>query len=107
MTDTTALSRFGHALSDDTRARVLLTLAEGSFLSSELAELAGVTRPTLAHHLACLRGCGLVRTTPEGRRVLYELADERIRHAILDLLDLPVLTDPATCDKAGDKHCCR
>jgi DNA-binding transcriptional ArsR family regulator len=106
LTNGTALARFGHALSDATRARVLLTLAEGSFYPSELADLVGVSRQSLSNHLACLRGCGLVRAEAEGRRTLYMLADERIRHAVLDLLDLVLVTDPTICAESADKECC-
>jgi hypothetical protein len=41
--------------------------------------------------LACLRECGLVVTTAEGRRVRYDLADLRLGEAlrVLASLDLP------------------
>jgi hypothetical protein len=43
------------------------------------------------NHLTCLRECGLVTATAEGRRVRYELANERLADAlrILASLDLP------------------
>ena len=69
------LARFGHALSDPTRTRLLLALRDGPGYPSQLADLLGVTRQNLSNHLACLRGCGLVVAVPEGRRSRYELAD--------------------------------
>ena len=48
----------------------------------------------MSNHLACLRGCGLVVATPEGRRTRYELADSRIGHALSDLLALVLIVDP-------------
>jgi DNA-binding transcriptional ArsR family regulator len=90
-----ALSRFGYALSDATRTRILLSLREGPGYPSGLAESIGVSRQILSNHLACLRGCGLVVAVPEGRRSRYELADRRIGHAIDDLLALVVAVDPA------------
>ena len=41
--------------------------------------------------LTCLRKCGLVTATAEGRRVRYELADQRLAEGlrILAALDLP------------------
>ncbi len=99
---TDALSRFGHALSDPTRTRVLLTLRNGPAYPADLAELAGVSRQTMSNHLTCLRGCGLVVAVPEGRRSRYELADDRIGNALNDLLDLVLVVDPDCCGGEGD-----
>ena len=100
------LARFGHALSDPTRARLLLALRDAPGYPAELAELLGVTRQNLSNHLACLRGCGLVVAVPEGRRVRYELADDRLRHALGDLLGLVLAVDPTVCAAAGSDGCC-
>jgi DNA-binding transcriptional ArsR family regulator len=54
-----------------------------------------VSRQIVSNHLACLRGCGLVVAVPEGRRSRYELADQRIGHALGDLLSLVLAVDPA------------
>ena len=94
---TDALSRFGHALSDRTRARVLLVLRDGSAYPADLADSVGVSRQTMSNHLACLRGCGLVVAIPEGRRSRYELSDERIGHALTDLITLVLVVDPDCC----------
>jgi ArsR family transcriptional regulator, cadmium/lead-responsive transcriptional repressor len=100
------LARFGHALSDPTRARLLMALREAPGYPAELAELLGVSRQKLSNHLACLRGCGLVVTAPEGRRVRYELADDRLRHALGDLLGVVLAVDPAACAAAASDGCC-
>lgn len=91
------LARFGHALSDPTRARVLLALREAPSYPSDLAELLGVSRQSLSNHLTCLRGCGLVVTVPEGRRARYELADPRLAHALTDLMSVVLAVDPEYC----------
>jgi DNA-binding transcriptional ArsR family regulator len=88
------LARFGHALSDPTRARLLLALREGPAFPADLADLLTVSRTNLSNHLACLRGCGLVVATPQGRRMRYELADARLTHALGDLLGLVLAVDP-------------
>jgi DNA-binding transcriptional ArsR family regulator len=100
------LARFGHALSDPTRARLLLALREAPGYPAQLAELLGVTRQNLSNHLSCLRGCGLVVVVPQGRRSRYELADPRLAHAIGDLLQLVLITDPAACAAADEEGCC-
>lgn len=101
-----ALSRFGYALSDSTRAEILLTLREGPGYPSDLADKIGVSRQILSNHLACLRGCGLVIAQPEGRRSRYELADQRIAHALDDLIGLVLAVDPARCPAAEIDDCC-
>ena len=100
------LARFGHALSDPTRTRLLLALREGPGYPSELADLLDVSRQKLSNHLACLRGCGLVVAVPEGRRSRYELADSRLAHALGDLLGVVLAVDPAACPTAEDEDCC-
>jgi ArsR family transcriptional regulator, cadmium/lead-responsive transcriptional repressor len=101
-TSTDALARFGHALSDPTRTRVLLTLRERPAYPAELADLVGVTRQAMSNHLACLRGCGLVVAVPEGRRTRYELTDPRLTRALSDLLELVLFVDPNCC---GGEDC--
>lgn len=93
-TSTGALSRFGHALSDPTRTRILLALCNGPAYPTDLADELGVSRQIMSNHLSCLRGCGLVVSVPEGRRSRYELTDARIRHALGDLIDLVLVVDP-------------
>jgi DNA-binding transcriptional ArsR family regulator len=100
------LARFGHALSDPVRARLLLALRDGPGYPAELADLLGTSRQNLSNHLACLRGCGLVVAVPEGRRSRYELADARLAHALGDLLGLVLAVDPAACPAPAETGCC-
>jgi len=95
------LARFGYAVSDPTRARVLLTLAHVPSYPSDLADALGVSRQSMSNHLTCLRGCGLVVAVPDGRRTRYELADARLGHAIKDLLGVVLAVDPSCCAPDG------
>lgn len=101
-----ALARFGHALSDTTRARILMTLRDSPAYPADLADALGVTRQSMSNHLACLRGCGLVVSVPEGRRSRYELADGRLAHALADLHEVILVTDPDACAVADEEGCC-
>ena len=94
VTHSDALARFGYALSDATRTEILLMLRDGPGYPSDLAEKIGVSRQILSNHLACLRGCGLVTATREGRQVRYELADDRLAGALRELAQV-VLDSPA------------
>lgn len=95
------LARFGHALSDPTRTRLLLALREAPGYPAELADLLGVSRQSLSNHLACLRGCGLVVSVPEGRRVRYEIADARLSHALGDLLGVVLAVGDDRCEEVA------
>ncbi len=89
--DLGTLSRIGMALADPTRRRVLVQLIDGPAYPAEMAEAFATTRANLSNHLACLRECGLVTATAEGRRVRYELADQRLADGLrmLAALELP------------------
>jgi DNA-binding transcriptional ArsR family regulator len=106
ITHADVLARFAHALSDSTRARVMLALLDAPAYPGDLAESIGVSRQLLSNHLACLRGCGLVVAVPEGRRTRYELADARLGHALSDLLGVALAVDPAHCEASGEMGCC-
>ena len=103
LTHAPVLARFGYAISDATRARVLLALADAPAFPSELADSLGVSRQSMSNHLTCLRGCGLVVGVPDGRRTRYELADARLGHAIKDLIGVVLAVDPNCC--APDRTC--
>ncbi len=64
------------------RCRILLALCKAPAYPADLADALGVSRTRLSNHLACLRDCGLVVTAPDERRTRYELADERLSHAL-------------------------
>jgi len=100
------LARFGHALSEPTRCRILLALRDGPAYPAELADTLRVSRTNLSNHLACLRGCGLVVAAPEGRRTRYELASSKLTHALSDLLGLVLTVDPQACPTAEKEECC-
>lgn len=101
-----ALARFGHALSDPTRARILMSLREKPSYPADLADELEVSRQSMSNHLACLRGCGLVSTETIGRRTQYALADARLAHALEDLRDAVVAVDPEACAASDNQECC-
>ncbi|MET9509536.1 metalloregulator ArsR/SmtB family transcription factor [Streptomyces flavidovirens] len=105
--DIEVLARFGRALADPIRCRLLLALRAAPAYPSDLADVIGISRTRLSNHLACLRDCGLVVAVPEGRRTRYELADPRLGHALDDLRSAVVaVAADATCPDAEEKGCC-
>lgn len=104
VTHTAALARLGHALSDPTRAGVLLALREAPAYPSDLADALGVSRQVVSNQLACLRGCGLVEAVREGRRSWYRLADGHLAPALDELLRVVLYVEPDCC--AGESCTC-
>ncbi|MER5930938.1 metalloregulator ArsR/SmtB family transcription factor [Streptomyces sp. NPDC002054] len=105
--DIEVLARFGRALADPIRCRILLKLREAPAHPSDLADTLGISRTRLSNHLACLRDCGLVLAVPDGRRTRYELADHRLGYALDDLRAAVVaIAADTTCPDADAKDCC-
>lgn len=55
------LMRLTHALSDESRLRMLRFVADGPRTLTEVARFIGLSQPTVHHHLVHLRAAGLVR----------------------------------------------
>lgn len=69
------MNRLGRAMADPTRSRILLQLLDGPAYPARLSETLALSRTNVSNHLSCLRGCGIVVATPEGRQTRYEIAD--------------------------------
>lgn len=80
--DPEVLSRFFHGLADPTRVRILQYLLDGPRSAGEIVRHIGRFQPSVSSHLTCLRFCGFVEARREGRSVMYELIDPRVRRLI-------------------------
>ena len=87
------MNRLGRARADPTRSRILLTLLDAPGYPAELARDLELTRTNVSNHLTCLRGCGLIVATPEGRRTRYEIADPHLTQGLRQLLEAVVAVD--------------
>ncbi|MBX0301418.1 metalloregulator ArsR/SmtB family transcription factor [Cryobacterium sp. 1639] len=97
------MNRLGRAMADPTRSRILLSLNEQPAHPGELAEALGLTRSNVSNHLTCLRGCGIVAATPEGRSTRYEIADPHLSKAVLAMLDVVLAVDDGA--ECADENC--
>jgi len=97
------MNRLGRAMADPTRSRILLELLSGPGYPARLSETLGLTRTNVSNHLACLRGCGIVVATPEGRQTRYEIADPHLTKAITLLVDTVLAYDDG--EPCMDEHC--
>jgi DNA-binding transcriptional ArsR family regulator len=71
-------------VSDPTRLQLLGTLVRKSATVSELADLYGLSQPTISVHMKQLRESGLVLTEREGAQVLYRTDSARLRELLGD-----------------------
>jgi DNA-binding transcriptional ArsR family regulator len=73
------------ALADPLRLAVLHHLMAGPATVSELMTVVGSEQPRLSNHLAVLRRSNLVRSTRQGRQVIYELHDGAVGQLVESL----------------------
>ena len=95
------LGRVGTAMADGVRRQILVRLIDGPAYPAELADEMGESRANISNHLACLRGCGLVRATREGRQMRYDLADLRLARALELLSGITLVVEPGHADLDG------
>jgi ArsR family transcriptional regulator, cadmium/lead-responsive transcriptional repressor len=95
------LGRVGTAMADGVRQRILVRLIDGPAYPAELADEMGESRPNISNHLACLRGCGLVTATREGRQMRYDLADPQLAQALQLLGEITLAVEPGHADLDG------
>ena len=97
------LARCLHALSDETRLKILERLAGGERCVCELTAVLGAAQSRLSFHLRTLKDAGLVTQRPDGRWVYYSLNASALAEArgLLERLAartrraLPVLAEAA------------
>ena len=61
------------AIADPTRREILRLLRDREMTAGELAERFDMTKPTMSHHFAVLKGADLVTTRREGQTIWYGL----------------------------------
>jgi ArsR family transcriptional regulator, arsenate/arsenite/antimonite-responsive transcriptional repressor len=80
---------FAKALADDTRQKIMsLTCCRWLSVNQIVEELGQVSQPTVSHHLAVLRGAGLVKVRSEGKQTFYSLNQEAIASCCGNLIQV-------------------
>ena len=95
------LGRVGTALADEVRRQILVRLLDGPSYPADLADDLGESRANISNHLSCLRGCGLVRATREGRQIRYAVADRKLVRALQLLCELKLAVEHGHADIDG------
>ncbi len=99
--DLSKVVRYFHALSDETRLRIVEQLQEGEQCVCDLTDCFKTGQSRLSFHLKVLRDAGLVTDRPEGRWVYYSLNSE----AIEELQDI-ISRLKTRSHKSSTKGCC-
>jgi DNA-binding transcriptional ArsR family regulator len=79
-----AAARFFKVLSDPTRLAILQLLLDRERSVGELVTELGVPQSRVSNHLACLRWCNFVVVDRQSRRLIYRVADERLRAVLAE-----------------------
>lgn len=95
------LGRVGTAMADRVRRQILVRLLDGPSYPADLADELGEGRANISNHLACLRGCGLVHATREGRQIRYAIADRKLVRALRLLCELDLTVEHGHADLDG------
>ncbi|MBI2265491.1 MAG: winged helix-turn-helix transcriptional regulator [Armatimonadetes bacterium] len=76
------MAKFFRGLGDPKRLKILELLLDRDRNVSELVSLLGCGQGRVSNHLACLRWCGYVTATKQGKFVNYRIKDGRIRELL-------------------------
>jgi ArsR family transcriptional regulator len=100
--DVSRLVTMFHALSDETRLRIIACLKDGEQCVCDLTDTFQTGQSRLSFHLKVLKEAGLVTDRPEGRWIYYAL-NEKTLDELKDLIDwinrpAPRFTKRDCCD---------
>lgn len=85
------LLRFFQVFSNESRLKIIGHLAGGEKSVGELADLLQLKEPTVSHHLAELKGIGLVSARAEGTMRIYRLESKALETISKDIFARPNL----------------
>jgi len=85
------LLQFFQVFSNESRLKIIGYLANGDKSVGELAELLDLKEPTVSHHLAELKGLGLVNVRAEGNMRIYQLNAKALEALSKDIFAQPNL----------------
>ena len=94
------LARTFHALSDETRLRIVARLLTGEQCVCDLMETLGAAQSRLSFHMKILKEAGLVTDRRHGKWVHYKIVPEamhEIRKVITDVADQSAKLSSACC----------
>lgn len=76
------------ALADPQRRRILRIIGDGELAVGEIGRHFDLTGPSLSHHLASLKGAGLVLSRRKGQQILYSVNTTVVQDLLAHVFDL-------------------
>ena len=73
-------AKFFKGFSDKTRLAILDALKQGEKTVSDIVEETGLKQSNVSQHLACLRGCGIIKSRQEGKFMYYSIRNDEMLH---------------------------
>ncbi len=92
---------FFKVVGDETRMKILCTLAVRELCVNDIAEAVAMTKSAVSHQLRMLKDEGLVKARRDGKNIFYSLDDQHV----VDLLDIAFTHIEHKTDETGD--CCK
>lgn len=93
------MAKFFHGLSNPTRLKIVSALVNDKKNVSELVRELGIKQSQISNQLVCLKWCGYVSATKEGRFIYYQVTDDRIKEMV-------ALARQIVSDNAEHISCC-
>ena len=75
---------FFKVVGDETRMKILCTIAEDGVCVNDISEKIGMTKSAVSHQLKLLKTEGLVKARREGKNIYYSLDDQHV----IDIIDI-------------------
>ena len=75
---------FFKVLGDETRMKILCTIADNEVCVNDIAEAVNMTKSAVSHQLKLLKDDDLVKSRREGKNIFYSLDDQQV----MDILDI-------------------
>lgn len=72
------LAAFFKVLGDETRVRIICSLADGEKCVSDMSQIIDVSQSAVSHQLKLLKMEGHVKSRRDGKNIFYSLDDEHV-----------------------------
>ena len=70
--------RFLKCIADNNRRQILWCLASSELCVNDIIEQTNLEQTLVSFHLKALRGCGLVKSRREGKKIMYKISHQGV-----------------------------